>query len=292
MSYSIPHTVVGATRTGTEARAGFGQFLDEANSGGRGTVLADGGSWLWDTLKADRRWQNWDICALVPNVAGYVREATDYGMFGAGWRRLRRMNPLSWFRLGFQGMLNARGVLRRDFPTLLTLLLELEMANFRRFRPQVVFLHPQMTDLLLAMDHGKALEKALRKIRRGFGAEPGLATNNLGVLLPRLQSWGLEVPYVLTSVHPRGYGMRPGREKCEEVLKQFPGKVVATLDTPFAENVAAYWQKLGVTGAVYEAAEPEVKEWRSWQAWRQVKKAAEREPAKRVLVTAGTEDRP
>jgi hypothetical protein len=289
MSYSIPHTIVGATRTGTEARANFGHFLDEAAEGGRGTVLADGGSWLWDALKAERRWQNWDVCALVPNVAGYVREATDYGMFGAGWRRLRRMNPLSWFRLGFQGMLNARGVLRKDFPTLLTLLLELEMANFRRFRPKVVFLHPQMSDLLLAMDHGKAVEKALRKIRRGFGAEPGLATNNLGLLLPRLQTWGLEVPYVLTGVHPRGYGMRPSREKCEEALKEFKGQVVAALDTPYGEKVAAYWQELGVASAVYEAAEPNVKEWRRWQAWKQVKPHTDSEPSERELVSAGAE---
>src|SRR5205823_6522872 len=137
-------------------------------------------------------------------------------MFGAGWRRLRRISPLSYPRLGFQGLLNARGVLRNDFTTLLMLLLEMEMASFRRVRPPVVFLHPQITDLMLAMDNGRAVEKALGKIRRGLGAEPGLATNNLGTLLPRLQRWGVEAPVVLSPLNSQGYGMRPSREDCED----------------------------------------------------------------------------
>jgi hypothetical protein len=289
MSFTIPHTLIGTSKVGAEARPGFGDFLDGAAEKGRGALLADGSTWLWDTLKAGKRWRNWDVCALVPNVAVYVREATDYGMFGAGWRRLRRMNPLSWFRLGFQGMLNVRGVLRKDFPTLLTLLLELEMANFRRFRPPVVFLHPQITDLLLAMDHGKAMEKAVRRIRRGFGAEPGLATSNLGLLLPRLEAWGVEVPYVLTSVHPRGYGMRPGRTQCEEHLDRYKGQVVATLETPLNDDVARSWQARRVAGVVYDAAEPKLDEWRRWAAWRDVKEAKRDvvQPAERQLVGAG-----
>src|SRR5438128_2189888 len=111
MTYKLPHRLVGTSRIGTDARVGFGEFLDGAGTGTRGTLLTEGGSWVWETLRANGRLKNWDVCAFVPHVAGYVREATDYGMLGAGWRRLRRMNPLSWFRLGVQGMLNARGVL-------------------------------------------------------------------------------------------------------------------------------------------------------------------------------------
>jgi hypothetical protein len=285
MAFELPHTLIGTARVASEARPGFGSFLDQAESPGRGALVSDGSTWVWDALRANKRWKSWDICALVPNVAVYVREATDYGMFGAGWRRLRRMSPLSWLRLGFRGLFNARGVLRRDFPTLLTLLLELEMANFRGYRPQVVFLHPQITDLLLAMDHGKALEKAIRRIGRGFGAEPGLATNNLGTLLPRLESWGLEVPYVLTGIHPRGYGMRPSREKCEEHLSRYRGKVVATLDTPVNESVAAYWQRTKVAGAIYDAGTPKIEEWRQWARWPRIEAPQQRasEPAERDL---------
>ena len=267
MTDNLPTAVVGTTRVAREARAGFGEFLDGAAAGGRGTLLTEGGSWVWEALRADGRQARWDVWALVPHVAGYVREVTDYGVLGAGWRRLRQINVLSGGRLFVQGLLNARGVLRRDFPTLLSLLLELEMANFRKGRPQVVFLHPQMTDLLLAMDHGAALERAVARIRRSFGAEPGLATYNLGTLLPRLQSWGLEVPYLLASLHPRGYGMRPNREACEAGLRAFRGRLIATCETALDDDVAAYWRAQGVAGGVYDVAAPAVAEWRFWQTW-------------------------
>src|SRR5262249_44934289 len=149
MTTSLPPCLIGTTRVAAGARSGFGKFLDEARAGGHGTLLTEGGAWVWEALRAEGRQADWDVWALIPHVAGYGREATDYGMVGAGWRRLRRMGPAAWFRLGLQGMLNAGGVLRRDFPTLLSLLLELERANFRRVRPPVVFLHAQITDLLL-----------------------------------------------------------------------------------------------------------------------------------------------
>src|SRR5262245_54800829 len=153
MTDELRPCVIGTTRVASGARAGFGAFLDGA---GRGALLTEGGTWVWEVLGVNGRRQRWDIWALVPHVAGYVREATDYGLAGAGWRRLRRMSPLARVRLCWQGLRNFRGVLRRDFPTLLDLLLELEMANFRRARPPVVFLHAQVTDLLLALDHGAA----------------------------------------------------------------------------------------------------------------------------------------
>jgi hypothetical protein len=278
MTFSLPPTLLGTSRLRPEIRStveegpNLGDFLDEVAAQRRGVLLTEGGSWVWEILGRANRRREWDICALVPNVAGYVREATDYGMFGAGWRRLRRMNPLSWFRLFIQGLRHARGILRRDFPTLLTLLLELEMANFRKVRPALVVLHPQMTDLLLAMDHGAALEKAVRQIRRGFGAEPGLATYNAGTLLPRLRQWDIEVPYLLTAGHPRGYGMRPGQQVCEEAFGAFGGQIIATLDTEFDAGVAAYWQARGIKSAVYDVPQPSVQEWRAWESWSDLQK--------------------
>jgi hypothetical protein len=268
MTYQLGRRIVGTSRISAENRTAFGDFLDGAGTDSRNALLTEGGSWVWEALRQNGRAAKWDICALVPHVAGYVREATDYGMLGAGWRRLRRMNPLSWFRLGFQGMLNARGVLRKDFPTLLVLLLELEMANFRKAHPAVVFLHPQITDLLLAMDHGKALERAVQRIRRGFGAEPGLASYNAGTLLPRLQMWGIEVPYLYTSLHPSGHGMRPTKESCEHALQTFGGEILANLDGELTPEIAEYWRAKNVTSAVYDAAEPTLQAWQGpWASW-------------------------
>jgi hypothetical protein len=268
MTASLPASVIGTTRIAAAERHAFGDFLDKASGGFRGTLLTDGGSWLWDTLKVGDRRARFDIWAIVPNVAGYVREVTDYGMFGAGLRRVRRINPMSGGRLFLKGIGNAGGILKRDFPTLLSLLLELESANFRKARPKIVFLHAQMTDLLLAMDHRPALEQAIRQMRRGFGAEAGLATHNAGTLLPRLKSCGLEVPYLLTTLHPLGYGMRPDREACERALEGYGGKLIAITDRELQMDTAAYWRTHQVASAVYDYSQPTVAEWRATQGWR------------------------
>jgi hypothetical protein len=117
------------------------------------------------------------------------------------------------------------------------------------------------------MDNRAALEKALKKIRRGFGAEPGLATYNAGHLLPWLD--GLDVPYLLTARHPRGWGMRPDQQTCESALSEYAGQVIASLDTPLTDEVARYWREQGVASAVYDSPSPEVEEWNgAWATWR------------------------
>jgi hypothetical protein len=134
------------------------------------------------------------------------------------------------------------------------------------------------------MDHGKAMERAVRKIRRGFGAEPGLATNNAGVLLPKLREWGVEVPYLLTSIHPRGYGMRPTQAACAKAFRDFSGKIVASLDVEFSDNIAANWRDQSVHSAVYDESAPNLKQWRQWSGWKESQIAAERE--RRVVEVA------
>lgn len=260
--------VIGTTHVSAAARAGFGNFLDAASSASRGVLLTDGTSWIWDVLRENERSRNWDIWPVVPDVAGYVRETTDFGMLGAGWRRLRRTSPLSFCQLSLRVLPNLHGVLRRDFSTFLNLMLEIEVANYRWIEPKVVFLHAQIVDLLLALDHGAALKRAIDCLRVGFKAEPGLATNNLGNLLSRLRIWELDVPYLLTPLHPCGYGMRPTQRLCEEKLRAFKGRVIATLDTPLDTSVAAYWRTQETASAVYDVAEPQVAEWRYWRALR------------------------
>jgi hypothetical protein len=268
MISDLPPSVLSTLRLSRQARPRFGEFLDGATLDERGILLTEGSSWIWETLRANHRRARWNVWALVPYVAGYVREVTDYGILGAGWRRLRRINPLSGGRLFVQGVLNARGVLRRDFPTLLSILLELEMATFRRARPRVVFLHPQITDLLLAMDNGAALGQLVDTIRRGWGAQPGVATYNLGTLLPRLRDWALDVPLVLANLHPRGYGMRPNRQGCEAALREFKGRAIAISETGMDADVVNYWRTQGVVTGVYEPDEPQWAEWRLWRTWR------------------------
>ena len=151
------------------------------------------------------------VYPIIPNVIGYVREATDYGLVGAARRRVQQMALVDLLKIGVRGALNAPGVLKRDFNTLMNILFEVELASFKSLQPRVVFLHPQITDLALAFGNRPLFELYVRVMRKRFQAEPGLATNNLGWLLPKLKEWNLTIPFLLTPFNPGGFLMKPSR---------------------------------------------------------------------------------
>jgi hypothetical protein len=85
--------------------------------------------------------------------------------------------------------------------------------------------------------------------------------------LPRLKRWGIEAPALLAPVTPLGYGMRPSREACEEALRSFKGRLIATCESAYDESVAAYWKSFGVVSVVYDVPEPKLDEWQAWRSW-------------------------
>lgn len=195
------------------------------------------------------------VYPIIPNVIGYVREATDYGLVGAARRRLQQLALVDLFRIGLRGVRNTPGVLKRDFNTLMAILFEVEMASFRALRPRVVFLHGQITDLALALGNRALFELYVQVMRKRFGAEPGLATNNLGWLLPQLEEWQLEIPFLLTPVNPSGFLMKPSKSVCEALLRATPSVVIADKVDTVVEpdgNTWGYLRRHGIRAALIE----------------------------------------
>jgi hypothetical protein len=91
----------------------------------------------------------------------------------------------------------------------------------------VVFLHPQITDLALAFGNRLLFELYVRVMRKRFHTEPGLATNNLGWLLPKLKEWNLKIPFLLTPFNPAGFLMKPSQAECETLLAASSCVVIA-----------------------------------------------------------------
>jgi hypothetical protein len=179
-------------------------------------------------LKKTRRvFPKLQVYPIIPNVIGYVREATDYGLVGAARRRLRQLALVDLLKIGVRGALTAPGVLKRDFNTLMSILFDVELASFKSLAPRVVFLHPQITDLALAFGNRTLFELYANLMRNRFHAEPGLATNNLGWLLPKLKQWNLAIPLVLTPFNPSGFLMKPSQAECEALLPSTSSVVVA-----------------------------------------------------------------
>jgi hypothetical protein len=169
---------------------------------------------------------DFEVYPVVPNAPAYVRDLADLGMMGAALKRLRRLPLAAWLRLAAYGLANVRGVLAQDFGTMLGVMIQMELPIFSPFRPGVVFLHAQMTDLMLACGNAAGF-RAFGSLVRGYGAEPGLETRNFGHLVPWLDKWRMNIPVIMATFNPQGFQMRPSREMCERFLKQTNRIVVA-----------------------------------------------------------------
>jgi hypothetical protein len=89
----------------------------------------------------------------------------------------------------------------------------------------VAFAAP-ITDLALAAGHSRFFERMTRFGRARFGGLAGFETHNLGLLLARLQEWGIAPDFVMGAVNPRGFAMKPDRET---VLAQIRSAGVPTI---------------------------------------------------------------
>lgn len=196
------------------------------------------------------------VCPVIPNAVGYVREATDHGMVGAGLRLLRQLRLTDLAGIGLRGLTRARGALRRDFRSILPILVDVEMAAFRRFRPRLVLLHGQVADIAVALGNREALRVFADVVRGRFAATPGVVTNNFDALMRALDEWRIDIPVVVAPFNSRGFLMKPSREACEAWLGRSDRYVIA--DRVAADGVEspaeafAYLRRVGVRSAVVE----------------------------------------
>ncbi|MFP4580908.1 MAG: hypothetical protein ACLFQ6_09275 [Candidatus Sumerlaeia bacterium] len=178
--------------------------------------------------------QPFNFLPVIPNVLGYVREATEYGLAGAGMRRLLRVGPMGFMRASTRGALNAPKVMHKDFPTLLSILYELEMGELHAFKPPVVFLHHQMTDIALSLGNARILREYAGIMRKRFKVEPGLCTTNFVRLADYLVEWDIPIQVIAAPCNEKAYLMPGGVDAYRKRLES--GRFTLVADRPSSES--------------------------------------------------------
>lgn len=193
--------------------------LEHARAEGMDQVVSIGEARLFEALQAagNRAPQ---ILPIVPNIQGFMREAVEHGIVGAGIQRVRRMGLAPLMGLGVRGVTRLPRLAQRDFPTMLLCFIELELADFRSFDPPAIFLQAQVTDLALAMDNPRILAAFVDAVRRLSGGAPGFMTHNFGRLAEKCAIWGLPLGAAISPWEETGAGMRPDRTMCEKALEE------------------------------------------------------------------------
>jgi hypothetical protein len=225
-----------------EALAHFSQsgaireFLRTAREEGCGGLMTLGDERVVRALKLMRSSDpsGFQVLPIIPNVPGYVREATEYGLPGAGLRRLTRAGPGAFLRAALTGLLRAPRVLRRDFAALLAVLCEIEMGEFHQFGPPAVFLHHQMTDMALCFGRRALFEEFCGAMRSRFKTEPGLVTSNFALLARRLTEWDIDVSLIAAPLNRENFLMPGGLDAYRACLA--PGRFRLVADRIAAES--------------------------------------------------------
>jgi hypothetical protein len=234
------------------------RVFDQAADYGVKAIITISEASLMRPLKVTHQRHGTQVCPIVPNIPSYVREASNYGLVGAGIRRLQRLGVPNLVRVGCRNSTKVLNVLQRDFNTMMSILFDVEMAELRRVNPPVVFLDGQITDLCLSFGNKELLGRFAQTIRDRYHAEPGLVTHNLGVLIPKLQRWDIPIQFVVAPFNREGFAMKPDRATCESLLQDKNFKFIAdriSVDAKPCADTYHYLREHGVCSAVLDSAE-------------------------------------
>lgn len=262
LSTRAPLRANGATGTESGGRMNDGteleRLFDRAADYGVKAIITTGEAALMQPLKVAQQRHGTQVCPILPNIPNYLREARNYGLVGAGVRLLQRLGVPSFVRLGCYNSTQVLKALQRDFNTMMSILFDVEMAEFRRVNPPVVFLDGQITDLCLAFGNKDLLVRFAETIRGRYKAEPGLVTHNLGTLVPALRHWDVPIQLVIAPFNREGFAMKPDRVTCESLLQEKKFTFIAdriSVDARPDADTYEYLREHGVCSAVLDATE-------------------------------------
>ncbi len=276
-----PSKVGAAAAASLRSAEGLRPWLEQKRAAGYLGVVSLGHPELFAALGRGPSPSLPQVLPIVPNLQGFMREAVEHGMLGAGIRRALRVGPLALAGLGLRSVGRAGLLAKRDFPTMMRSFVELELADFTRYRPPVVFLQAQMTDLAVAMHNPRMIEAFCEavKARSGGASAAGLVTYNLVSLIAALKSWGgggagaasgsgsggaanrsgggaesaIEIAAILTPWDATGRHMRPSPEACAQAAKSAGIPIWADRQGQINPPDAAerqFLSKSGIHGAV------------------------------------------
>lgn len=169
---------------------------------------------------------DFSILAVVPNAYEYARESTEKGVLGTVLSKAKEMDLYRKVRMGLRALGKIQGIINRDLLTLLTSLMDFEMASFRSHNVAGIILHGQVTDLALSSNNKEIFDVYEEIVRKRYKTQPILATHNFGSLLPKLMEWKIKMP-ILASFNKKGFIMKPSREDCEKLLEESGYFVIA-----------------------------------------------------------------
>lgn len=159
------------------------------------------------------KYKGYKIFPCMPYAHKYANAVTELGILGA----LKEYLPGGLFATIARGGV---AFARKDFMTMMELLIDAEMKMFKGINTPVILIQNVLTDLILGLGMKDVFKAYHEYIIKKYNAEPGYITMNMPLLLKVLEEAGIKHPIICSSINKIGFRMSGGRELYEKTIRE------------------------------------------------------------------------
>jgi hypothetical protein len=161
--------------------------------------------------KNPKRYEKFNFHPCMPYAHKYANAVTELGIMGT----LKAYIPGNILAVASKAGL---AYVRKDFPTLMELLIDAEMKMFRGMNTPVIFLQNVIVDLLYGLGMDEIFVHYAEYIKKKYNAEPGFITMNMPRMVDMCERLGIKNPIICSSINKIGFRMSGSIEEYEEYL--------------------------------------------------------------------------
>lgn len=193
------------------------RVLDQAREVGINTFMCtthDRIANVCDHIRANKdKYKDFKIFPCMPYAHKYANAVTDLGIIGT----IKQYVPGNIFSTFTKGGV---AFIRKDFISIMELLIDAEMKMFKGISTPVIFLQNVLVDMILGLKMYEVFKEYDSYIRSKYNAEPGYITMNMPALLDALNSTGIQNPVICSSINKIGFRMSGGKPIYERYLSE------------------------------------------------------------------------
>ena len=165
-----------------------------------------------------------DFYLQFPYIQGYIKKMNERGLSGLIFEIIRQGGIKTTSATALKSLVN---FLKKDYASIATSLLHLEIAPFKDINIKALLLHNVITDLLLSLRISTAMNEYYNFLEEKMEMKPAFITLNFELFKKSFEEWNIKPPLVMTTINPGGYDMNPSSHAVEAALRDYVGDVIA-----------------------------------------------------------------
>ena len=157
------------------------------------------------------KYKNFKFHPCMPYAHKYANAVTELGILGT----LKAYIPGNILSVASKAGI---AYMRKDYLSLMELLVDAEMKMFEGLNTPVIFLQNVVVDLLMGLGMDDVFVAYAKYIKKKYNAEPGFITMNMPRMVDMCERLGIENPIICSSINKIGFRMSGSIEEYEEYL--------------------------------------------------------------------------